>query len=363
MARKAAQKRIRVDVGYAEDMRLTGDEPEFSSDANPTTAEMMRALGWYSHHANAENYATWINLWVSENRPADARDVKNSALSCDPTVGKLCRMSQRGLVLNAKQVDMINLWIDRAVKVRAAVTAKAAVTRKNPAQIISEKTDVVFEEIEEAVDNWQTSTLDVFALLRENNAPVLMCNKIRDYYQAIVDELDLAIAGQDDVKEAYAFMSKAKLRKYRAFVAAIVLSATNARAGKVAQRKAPARRKRSAPTTSKMTYLTEDRDLQIVSMSPDKIVGADMLITYNKTFKQIVVLIGETKGSLSVKGSSVVGYDAVKSFKVRVKDSVLQEVAGKPRASALRILGKVKAKRAAATGRIGKTTLLVKAFK
>jgi hypothetical protein len=114
-----------------------------------------------------------------------------------------------------------------------------------------------------------------------------------------------------------------------------------------------------------MKYLKEDNVLKLVSINPVDIIGAQELWVYNvKTRKMFKYVADDTFGPLSVKGTSILGYDTVKSQgkTVRKPEQKLLEFMKAGKVQLRKFLDEIKAVSIPANGRINKDILLLKAL-
>jgi hypothetical protein len=99
-------------------------------------------------------------------------------------------------------------------------------------------------------------------------------------------------------------------------------------------------------------------------VKPEAIIGSQGLIVFNtKNNKATVFVAQEPKAGLSVKGSTITGFDSAKSYEktVRKPDEFVKNADGcrKTFSAAVRYLSGVKTKTGEPTGRVNKHCLLL----
>ena len=62
----------------------------------------------------------------------------------------------------------------------------------------------------------------------------------------------------------------------------------------------------------------ESKEFKVVSINPEKMLGADELVTFNTKYKLLTVFAALDRSGLSVKGTTVTNYDETKSKSYRI---------------------------------------------
>jgi hypothetical protein len=178
------------------------------------------------------------------------------------------------------------------------------------------------EEIETAIEAFQTDpeTFDpkafkVLNLLKAKEAKAAHARIIKDFYARDLDELIEAASTKDEqLKEAYAHLSKAHLKKITAFYQEIVSACDML--GQEAKVNRKPRAKKSVPKeklVAKLKYKKTDETLKLVSVNPADIIGTKELWTYNTKSRKLGKYVADEYKELSIKGTSITGYNEFKS--------------------------------------------------
>jgi hypothetical protein len=112
-----------------------------------------------------------------------------------------------------------------------------------------------------------------------------------------------------------------------------------------------------------MKYKKSDSDLSLVSINPASIIGAKELWTYNtKTRKITKYVADEYIGPLSVKGTTIQGFDTVQSVQktLRKPAEQLKEFQSAKKVALRKFMDQLTTKSAAPNGRINADTILLK---
>jgi len=114
---------------------------------------------------------------------------------------------------------------------------------------------------------------------------------------------------------------------------------------------------------AKLNYLKEEKTLKIVSINPTEILGAAELWVYNvKTRKLGKYVADEYAKTLSIKGTSIVGFDEHKSVCKTLRKPVdqLKEFGRAGKVQLRKFLDEIRATDTKLNGRIGPDVLLLK---
>ena len=116
----------------------------------------------------------------------------------------------------------------------------------------------------------------------------------------------------------------------------------------------------------KLKYLTDTTidEFQVVSIDPEKIIGAANLLVYNAKTRKLGQYVAFDENGLSVKGSTIENYDVAKSFQktLRKPKEVLTGLVNCGKVSQSKVLESIKTEEGVLSGRINKETILVKIF-
>ncbi len=249
--------------------------------------------------------------------------------------------------------------------------------QKNTAPVMSiqdrvrEATFGMTEEIEDAIeafsadpDSFDPKAFKVVNLLRGKQAKAAHARIIRDFYQRQYDEyLELQEGKCEQLKEGYSHLTKPQVKKIIAFYHEI-LSACDMLMQEAKVNRKP-RAKKSKPVEKiieKIKYCKGNEPLKLVSISPADIVGAKELWVFNVKTRKLGKYVATEFAELSVKGTSVTGFDEAKSVQktLRKPEEQLKEFKAAGKVALRKFLEDIKAVDIKLNGRINEDTVLLK---
>ena len=235
---------------------------------------------------------------------------------------------------------------------------KPKVERKTIQENMRDKTNEIEGAVHQLVDEFVNSDykdLDkysVMKLLREEGCPPQTIDIIANPLRAQLNEINELLAPptkkqlekmseqeQDmiaQLQEGYSHLGKLQIRSLQKFLEkAVADCASYVQVKKADRQPHPAKQKTPAQLVRKFKYLKKFEELDLTSVSPEKMVHGSEAWLYNtKTRKLIYVIADETIKTYNIKNNSVIGFDPNKSVQktLRKPAEQLKELmnAGKP---------------------------------
>ena len=235
-------------------------------------------------------------------------------------------------------------------------------------QRIREQMEDYIGEIEGKVDDFINSNYklkyDCYAHLNTLGCKSVHARKMRPFYVDCYNEL-VDVYNKDDeyYMEAWSHLKPKYHKKMMDFYGVICDDIDRLIKNATAQRK-PRKKKTLSATrlVSKLKYQKEFSDLKLVSINPEKLIGANELWIYNTRYKTLgVYYAANSIRGLSVKGCTIQSFD---------KETSIQKTARKPK-EVLEVLNKrslkkqlkdMKTREQTLTGRINAQTILLGVF-
>lgn len=189
---------------------------------------------------------------------------------------------------------------------------------------------------------------------------------ILKYFEGRIHESSDVLDFKDpDVKEAYSHLSSAKLRKEFYSIFEKIEKACNMliQSGKVQRKPREPKQVSNEKLVSKLRYKDKDTEYSLVSSSPSSIIGAQELWVFNTKNRKIGHYIAdEYEGPLTVKGSTIQGFDKIKSIQkmLRKPDEQLKEFQASGKVALRKFMDNLTTKDSGLTGRINGDTILLK---
>ena len=352
-----------------------GSEPVFSAEDMATDEAkdrvLNRGLYFYRQSFSQNDAKEWIADWLTaKGRGEDAKLVSRASKSNLRLVSPYCRMESRGFPFNADQQAMIQKYMDQLLtEARSNAPAEDAVP--NIQERLRAKADETLSELEPLLDETFTGVagkrykpvIAAWIASKDMTRPTAII--VRDRLEVVINEVTAAYSNSDpDLAEGYSYLKRPALKRVVEIFEEAVAALNQKISGMKGTRKPRKPRKVNPEKLVKgLKYLPKDAKFGFTSVDPRGIVGAQGLIVFNtKNNKATMFLAAEPKVGLSVKGSTVIGWNTERSYEktVRKPEQWLKQSSGFGGMN--KSLEEVKTKSATPTGRINKHCLLVRIF-
>jgi hypothetical protein len=244
------------------------------------------------------------------------------------TAGWLARMHMKGLDITERELrhitDTIEQHIKAAQSVRKVVVEAQEEVRRPTIQdrlrdimiIAAGDMEGMYDELI-AADVKLTADYKPMAVLRGHNVAPPLVREIRDTWMTRRLELAAVSEGRDSqLVEGYGNFSKTQLKNLLKFVDLVVADCDSYVQVKKTER-APRKKKPVSPErlTQRFAYLREFAELKLKSEPVTKLVDATEAWLYDtKKRKLIHVMADSHVGSFTVKGTAIIGFDAVQTL-------------------------------------------------
>lgn len=339
MSRK---RKIATPDGILPDLRPDnigwGPEPMFltqpPSDGDRRSS-LIRALSWYSANFGRK-VAKDCCLYLAESRGMSSSDLKilrsTHERHYDLQLGWMCRLAGRGLQLTESELTRIGDHLRSILSIKNTTDEKiddkieTKPAKPNIQETMMNRARECAADLDGQFDDYiiakcpQPLTINVVGLLTERNVLPAHVNTISEQWSRRRDEF-VAVQDKSDAQltEAYSHYGKIGIRNLIKFCDAVLAGLSSYTTVKKATR-APRKRK-PVPVeklVSKVKYLKTFKDdaskVDLTSISPTKLVGATEVFIYDTAKRRMSYLVADSHaGSLSVKGTAILGFDVVKS--------------------------------------------------
>ena len=219
-------------------------------------------------------------------------------------------------------------------------------------------------QVDDFINNDYKLKYDVYNDLISRGCKSVHARKMRSLYRDCYNDLVDVYNKEDDFnQEAYSHLKPKHQKKLMDFYGLIVDDIDRVIKNATAQRKPRKQKTHSAERlVGKLKYQEEFKKLKLVSINPEKIIGATELWVFNTKYNRLGVYraVNSVRG-FSVKGCTIQHFDETES---------VQKTARKPK-EALNVLNKrslkammknMKTKEQSLTGRINAQTILLGVF-
>jgi len=339
---------------------------EFSSkDLKPKVVEWMKGQGWHPDSV------------------AEFKKTKDNR--CSGTMGGLAACLLRGMPEvhagfneGRDSAKWLEEAINRVIAEGKEDTEEEEVTEKKETAIVVSIQDRVreaaykmTEEIEDAVESFSLDPeafdpkqFKVLNLLKGKQAKAAHARIIKDVYKRQYDEyIELQEGKCEQLKEGYSHLSKAQIKKIVSFYNDI-LSACDMLMQEAKVNKKPRARKAvpAEKVVGKLKFMKTEQTLKLVSINPTDIIGAKELWVYNTKTRKLGKYVAGEFNELGVKGTTITGYDEIKSVQktLRKPDEQLKSFKDSGKVALRKFLEDIKAVDIKLNGRINEETILLK---
>jgi len=369
-------KQTRLIRGKFADERYLGAEPDLSGLVTVTRLDLICAYNWYHYFLSVDDAKEFAITFLTDEK-VESSVIKNLN-KIDSCNLKSLGWAARIMTLGAPVDDEFRQTIIQSFKDQAKVEKKespkdasepdTSIVRISKTQ---SKLETIIGDLECEIDKFVLSLhkKDVHRFrcdefLRSQDVTSSIAKKIMEYYAPLYSEIHEALnTKNEDLKFAYGFLSKPKLKAYSEFIKSIIQSLEqHVTVTKVVRKK---KVKPPAVVVSKLNYKEKDDDYKISSIDPTAILGCSQLWVFNTKYRNLTVYNSSDPLGLGVKGSTLTGWDEKTSItkKIRKPETVLTSVQTANKTTLKKILDSITAKPSVPTGRINTDVLLLKFVK
>ena len=313
------------------DVKYTGAEPAWKlvlTDGDRTSA-MLKAFTWYNYHYGKKDAKDMIAHWLEHNdRPKDAKLIRGIPDSqIRSTTAWVCRMNLIGLALSEHELSVIDSQISDMMRIKQEVVKVVTEEETTQARLtiqdhLRERMSECAGELEGMFDDFLqqgaklTAEFKPMAHIRGRNVAPQMIGTISAIWKDRLAEFEETVEGRDaDLVEAYSHLSKIQLRNCIKFCELVINDCASYVQIKKVERK-PRAKKAISPEklSSKFKYLKDFAELKLVSETPSTLVNASEAWLYDTKKRKLIHVVADAHvGSFTIKGTSIVAFDAVNS--------------------------------------------------
>ena len=377
------------------DQKYMGDEPLFAEQPMPENrgSAIARSLNWYHRFYSKKDARDMLATYLDfHDRVADGKVMRkvDDAEFRLPTFAWLSRMVLRGLDLTEHEMLALENEITRLLQTIHKPEVKSASqfgkTTKSPDQVATAKSNIqetmrekareaagelegLFDEYFLAGSPTKHSLRPMDEVSKKNVLPHHI-SMITEVWTKKLNEMKELLEGKDaQLVQAYAHYSKQQIKNTIKFIE-LVLSDLNSYISVKKAAKAPRARK-AVPVekqVAKMKFLKAFKDpatkLDLISVSPVKLHGCSEAYLYDTQLRKLTYLVADDYSkTLTVKGTTILGFDSVKSQTktLRKPAEQLKEVMGSKPAGR-KFFESIKSVGITPKGRSNERTIIVKAW-
>jgi hypothetical protein len=305
-------------------LRKTIDEPMLDQDNY--NVSLTSALVWYRDNLDEKKIRKFaIEYFAKLGKKKEVLAINKAGDYDVRQLGVLCRLVSNGNALSddhMKTIDNMVTHIFRKEalpqKIKEDKTIIVPVAAPSIQERMEEKAHDLAGEIEGAIDDFVLnkckSDFSTKNYLLANQVAGPIAKRIGEIFVHTAEEIREAIEGNDDqLVEGYSHLNKRELKRFAEFVEGIIADCQQQVQTAKANR-APRKRKAASPTkvVSKMKFLRDFAEFNLKSCKPEDILTSTELWVYNTKYRKVTVYKSDG-GTLSVKGTTILGFDIKES--------------------------------------------------
>lgn len=385
---KIAKKKPVVRRAHLADEKYTGTEPQWDTERALTMSDadldshMRRAFTYYNYHYTTKDLKPDFVRWLQEQTEIKvSKDDLSKIIKSrwvPITACSLACMLQRGMPMRPRVLEFMRTCVQDVLlkydyynegedePVESA--EKAAPVKVTIQDRLNEKMSEIIGEMEGWYDEvilGREHTPKTYDHLTTMNTPQALVGKITAVFEQRKAELEEAQNSRDEqMKEAYSHMKAKDFKRHYAWLDSVIddcnrYAQAKKTTRKVRAKKAPSKEK----LVAKLKYCKDNQQLKLVSINPADIIGAQELWVYNtKTRKLGKYVPDQYAGGLGVKGTTIVGFDEIKSISktLRKPEQQLSEFMKSSKVQLRKFLDTIKATETKLNGRVNAEVMLLR---
>jgi hypothetical protein len=363
--------------------KYVGFEPEwkFQPTSDTRVSAFAAAFKWYNYHYGKKDAKEMLCHYLEHNgRKVDAkkmRGIPDSQIRITPAW--VCRMTLIGLELLEHEQCIIDEQISEMLKLKQEVRKTqeekdddTAVQKLTIQDHLREKVSECCGELEGMFDDFivagakMTADFSPIKLMRGMNISPNMVGTVSAVWELRLAEFNEVLEGQDaDLVEGYSHLNKNQLKQCVKFCETVINDCNSYVQLKKVERK-PRAKKAVSPEklTRKFKFLREFEELGLKSESVTKLVGASEAWLYDTAKRRLIHVMADSHiGTFTVKGSAIVGFDALTTVQKTLRkpaDQIKLVMGSKP--AARKEFEAIKATETKFTGRGNENLIILKAW-
>lgn len=311
--------------------KYIGHEPEwkFQPTAENRLSKLAQAFNWYNYHYGKKDAKDMLCQYLEINhRSKDAklmRGIPDSQIRLTPAWA--CRMSVIGLEFTEHEQCIVDEQISGMLKAKqeikraqSEVDADTAVARLTIQDHLREKVSECCGELEGMFDDFivagakMSADFSPIKLMRGMNISPNMVGTVSAVWELRLTEFNEVLEGTDaDLVEGYSHLNKNQLKQCVKFCETVINDCNSYVQLKKVERK-PRAKKAVSPEklTRKFKFMREFEELGLKSDAVTRLVGASEAWLYDTAKRKLIHVMSDSHiGTFTVKGSAIVGFDAL----------------------------------------------------
>ena len=364
------------------DTKYIGNEPAWHIQPTEENriSKLATAFQWYNYHYGKKDAKEMIAHYLEiHDRSRDAKLVRGIPdSSIQVTIAWVCRMSLVGLQLTEHEQVLLEEEIGKLIKIKQEVKkivsdVEVAQQKLTIQDHLREKVSECAGELEGMFDDFiiagakMSADFKPISVIRGMNIAPQLVNNITKVWQFRLEEYNEVLAGNDEqLIEGYSHLSKLQLKNCVKFCETVINDCASYVQLKKVERK-PRAKKAVSPEkiAAKFKYLKEFAELNLKSELPSKLVSASEAWLYDTAKRKIIHVMADAHvGTFTIKGSSVIAFDAVTTVQktLRKPTEQIKSIISVGKPAARKAFNDIKSTEVKWNGRSNENLLILKAW-
>ena len=375
----ANRKTVNVDEQYL------GPEPTWDDIASLPEDEFrkkyMDALSWYNYFFDKSKAKKKVLEYLTKFDPDNLTAINAVKKVPDWAIGStltaICTMRLNGCnrvpERKVKQEDFIEKrFRELDTMAQTIVEEKEEVVVKKPVPSLQQRvtetaqrqSEGIEDAIEEAAQNGYKSDFNTYKYLQGQQVKGAIAKRMISFYIGEAEKLEEALLGKDEqLVEGYSHFDKAELKRFAKFMRGIVDDlerwSDNQKSNRKPRKKKPVSVEKQV---SKVKYLKAFDELKLVSLPPEKVIGAMVVWVYNTKYRKLGKYVANTRDGFAFKGTTLQRFDEEQSVqkKLRKPDEVIDRCMKGGKIVLRKLLDEVKTVEQPMNGRFNEDTIILR---
>jgi hypothetical protein len=307
--RKKALSAVQNNIMY-------GDEPKYK-DGDSYRSYQMQLFNWMNHTFELGDYKTQF-IEYAKNNNYNIEDIKTLPDYEFISVGKVAFMFNKNRYVDetlndyfdSKLIDIIFSMVEKETENKPSDSVddeKLSAIQKNKLSYLD-----FYSELESLINGDSPEEKIQEIISKRPNLQVMKMLE-EHFHQSVTDwAKELNNFSKKDKSE-----TKTKYEKYLVFnesvlkiIQSSLINLENAKAANRKPRKTRTPKKiPNSKLVEKLSYKKEDRELNLVSINPENIIGSKVLLVFNTKTRKFGYFVASDTSGLGVKGTTLTNYN------------------------------------------------------
>lgn len=308
------------------DTKYLGDEPSFDEMPPDEERETIKLVtyNWYNYFLTNKDLRDDVLAFVETHQASRLPDFQYyDDNSLKTSAAKLCRMITRGWVCTDKEMEYITNSLDSC---SLSVPEEKTEEVKKPV-VIRPKPNLLIQELDEVEDKWtRDEKYDDYEFYERLQAVM----PTEDHRKELKEWLEGRLSEFTTHKGDYKGYNCGKIAK---FLRGCLSDLDRIGSGAKKRRSRTPKAKSADKIIAKMKYMPSSKDFKLESENPEKVVGCKGIFIFNTHNRELQYYGGD---HISVKGTTLIGWNESRRTTLRKPDEFLKIVLDKTKPAILK---------------------------